>query len=331
MIKRQPGVSAAPKKGRDPTARAKAAALKNNQPKSNGGLRPESARPTVTPNKIEAKNIGRANARPPKPAPVKETTENAIATTKRQPSTSEAAREGKSTKVAKNSEPTKPTKATKPPGPTPIALASGDGRTDREAIAYAMIKPSLRHGQLAGELGNLMVAQLPEGQRPGVAEYRKEASKQITAAEGGDLTIASQLLAAQALSLDAIFTELARRSAINLSQHLDAAERYMRMALKAQSGCRTTLQALADLHRPREQIVKHVTVAEGGQAVVADQFHNHQGGPKNELANQPHAQGACGPSLSSPDPSRDDVPVPGNQGEEPLQAPWRPVDGGANG
>ena len=194
-------------------------------------------------------------------------------------------------------------KAAKSAGPTPITLPQGDGRTDREAIAYAMIKPSLRHGQLAGELGQLMVARLPEEQHPGVAEYRIEVSKQIMAAQDGDLTIVSQLLAAQALSLDATFTELARRSAINLNTHVDAAERYMRMALRAQANCRATLQALADHHRPREQIIKHVTVNEGGQAVVADQFHNHKGGgPDEKRVEQSHAPA---------DPTRERPALPG--------------------
>ncbi|OYU35259.1 MAG: hypothetical protein CFE35_09710 [Novosphingobium sp. PASSN1] len=43
--------------------------------------------------------------------------------------------------------------------------------------------------------------------------------------------------------------------------------RYMRLALKAQAACRSTLEALARLHQPREQTVKHVHVSEGGQAV----------------------------------------------------------------
>lgn len=39
---------------------------------------------------------------------------------------------------------------------------------------------------------------------------------------------------------------------------------------------RATLEALAKLHQPREQTVKHVHVNEGGRAIVADQIHQHQ-------------------------------------------------------
>jgi hypothetical protein len=49
-----------------------------------------------------------------------------------------------------------------------------------------------------------------------------------------------------------------RRSANNMGDYLEASERCMRLALKAQSNCRATSEALAELHQPREQIVKHV-------------------------------------------------------------------------
>lgn len=60
---------------------------------------------------------------------------------------------------------------------------------------------------------------------------------------------------------------------MNLGEYPQAMERYTRLALKAQGNCRATLEALAKLHQPREQTVKHVHVNEGGQAVVADHFH----------------------------------------------------------
>lgn len=45
----------------------------------------------------------------------------------------------------------------------------------------------------------------------------------------------------------------------------DAAERYMRLALKAQAGCRATIETIHKLQRPHEQIVKHVHVSDGAQ------------------------------------------------------------------
>jgi hypothetical protein len=113
---------------------------------------------------------------------------------------------------------------------------------------------------------------------PGVGDYADHVLAMTRKAADGDLTMASKILAAQAITLDSMFAELARRAALNMGEYINAAERYGRLALKAQSNCRATLEALAKLHQPREQTVRHVHVNEGGQAVIADQFHNHAGG-----------------------------------------------------
>ena len=95
----------------------------------------------------------------------------------------------------------------------------------------------------------------------------------------------------------------------------------MRLALKAQANCRATLEALAKLHQPREQTVKHVHVNQGGQAIVADNIHQHAGGRKNGKSNeQSHATGAAGesPALLGADPQGNGVPIPGGEGPETV-------------
>ena len=111
-----------------------------------------------------------------------------------------------------------------------------------------------------------------------------------------------------------MFAELARRAGNNMGEYINAAERYGRLALKAQSNCRATLEALAKLHQPREQTVKHVHVNEGGQAVVADHIHQHTGGRENAKTNgQPHAlesmADASGEPLRSANAEWEAVPV----------------------
>ncbi len=135
-------------------------------------------------------------------------------------------------------------------------------------------------------------------------------------AAAGDLSFASQMLAAQALSLDAMFTELGRRAAMNFGTHLDAGERYARLALKAQAGCRATLEALAKLHQPREQTVRHVHVNEGGQAIVADQFHHHAGGRNVESVEQSHATATASAGVPMPRENArgDAVPIASRKG-----------------
>jgi hypothetical protein len=138
------------------------------------------------------------------------------------------------------------------------------------------------------------------------------------AAKAGDLSHQKAMLAAQADALNSIFTEMARRAALNMGEYLGTTETYMRLALKAQAQCRASIEALDSLTSGRVQTVKHVHVNEGGQAIVADEFHQHTGGKKNgQSGEQPHATGTAGQraALPSPDPSGPAVPVASSEGE----------------
>lgn len=75
-------------------------------------------------------------------------------------------------------------------------------------------------------------------------------------------------LTAQAAAFDAIFTELARRGALNLGEYLSASETYLRLALKAQSQCRATLETLAEIKNPHPvAFVQQANIAHGPQQV----------------------------------------------------------------
>lgn len=144
------------------------------------------------------------------------------------------------------------------------------------------------------------------------------------AAISGDLANQKAMLAGQATALNAIFSEMARRAALNMGEYVGATESYMRLALKAQAQCRSTIEALDRLTSGHVQTVKHVHVNEGGQAVVTDHFHHHAGGQQNgQTADQPHATGTSqsgtGPALSCPDPIGPAVPFPGSEGQSAMQ------------
>lgn len=81
-----------------------------------------------------------------------------------------------------------------------------------------------------------------------------------------DLTAAEQMLCAQAVALNAIFGEMARRSAMNMGEYIDATDRYMRLALKAQGQCRATLETLAAIKNP-PVFAKQANIANGPQQV----------------------------------------------------------------
>lgn len=155
-----------------------------------------------------------------------------------------------------------------------------------------------------------------------LTELYRALEERNEAAEKGELDPYKAMLAAQADTLNAIFTETARRAAINMGDYIHATEKYLRLGLKAQAQCRATIEALDKLTSGRVQTVRHVHVTEGGQAVIADEFHNHiashTGGQENGKSNkQPRATGTAGKStaLSGPDPIRPTVPVASGEGE----------------
>lgn len=87
----------------------------------------------------------------------------------------------------------------------------------------------------------------------------------------GDTSRLEIMLLGQANALQAIFTSLSRRAAANMVgeyQPLRTAETYLRLALKAQSQCRSTIEALAEIKNPRPvAFVKQANISHGHQQV----------------------------------------------------------------
>ena len=83
----------------------------------------------------------------------------------------------------------------------------------------------------------------------------------------GDMAGPEAMLVTQAHALDSIFTELARRAALNMGEYINASERYMRLALKAQAQCRATIETLAALKNPPVVIARQANISNGPQQV----------------------------------------------------------------
>ena len=210
-----------------------------------------------------------------------------------------------------------------------LNVAPIEGETDGQTMARTILDPSVRHALSASAFAGQAFGTSVEA---GITEFAGYVRSAGGRAEGGDLSMTSQMLTAQAITLDTMFSEFARRAALNVSEYLEAAERYGRLAMKAQSNCRATLEALAKLHQPCEQTVRHVQVNEGGQAIVADQFHQHMGAPENDKSvKQSHATrkaGECA-ALPCPDPPRDGVPIAGGERQAEMQDARRHKSGRA--
>ena len=83
---------------------------------------------------------------------------------------------------------------------------------------------------------------------------------------GNDFAQQEQMLNAQCNTLNTSFAELCRRAALNMGEYPDAMERYLRLALKAQSQCRATVETLATIKNP-PVFTRQVNIAHGPQQV----------------------------------------------------------------
>ena len=91
---------------------------------------------------------------------------------------------------------------------------------------------------------------------------------QTAAVQGGDMSDVEAMLFGQALTLQTIFTTFARKGAQNLTTNPAGMELCLRLAFKAQSQCRSTLETLAEIKNPRTAtFIKQANVAGGHQQV----------------------------------------------------------------
>lgn len=90
-----------------------------------------------------------------------------------------------------------------------------------------------------------------------------DATKEVKA---GNLGMLERMLAAQAFSLDTMFTDLARRA--RLQEGLPQIQTLTGLAFKAQAQCRATIEALAEIKNPKPvAFVKQANIAHGHQQV----------------------------------------------------------------
>lgn len=120
-----------------------------------------------------------------------------------------------------------------------------------------------------------------------------ELNKKARSVHKGSLQDAETLLTAQAFALDAIFMSLARRAQMNMGEYLDAADRYMRLALKAQGQCRATLETLANIKNPPVVVARQANISNGPQ-----QVNNNVNKTGENFETSTHAHAGAGNSKS---------------------------------
>lgn len=151
-----------------------------------------------------------------------------------------------------------PTAPTKPRNMLNVVCAPGEKLDD--VTARELTRPEVQAASVIKQYG---------GENYEINALVQELTSQVDAVNRGDMGRVGGMLVAQAHTLDELFNTLARRSYLNMNGgYLDAAERYLRLALKAQSQCRATLETLAEVKNPRPvAFVKQANIANGLQQV----------------------------------------------------------------
>lgn len=195
-----------------------------------------------------------------------------------------------------------PNPAPKKEDPKALRIAQRPAERAADALARTSLRPTvqaaltlLHYNKAFGELSiNTLVDDL---------------GKQCELASKGDLSRAEALLMVQAHTLDALFNKLARRAALNMGEYLNAADTYLRLALKAQTQCRATLETLAAIKNPQPvAFVRQANIGHGpqqvnnGRAVEASRAGKFENRPNKVLEHQ-HGErldfGAAGPATGA--------------------------------
>jgi hypothetical protein len=155
-------------------------------------------------------------------------------------------------------------KTTKKPQPqsNTLKINQSKDKTDERIMAEVAMQPLASHVITANLFTEGTVGKVD------LTESFQVMEDEIKKVQNGDLSTLEATLTAQVITLDKIFIEMARRAAGNMGQYRDTVAVYMKLALKAQSQCRTTIQALAEIKNPQPvNIVKQANIANGPQQI----------------------------------------------------------------
>ena len=126
----------------------------------------------------------------------------------------------------------------------------------REALSRALLEP---------EVTAAFNMQLWEPQHPSVDGLRAALTEQVDEVSRGNMKRPEAMLLSQAHTLDALFNNLAQKA--HGQTHLPHYESFLRLALKAQGQCRSTLETLAAIKNPPVIFAKQTNINNGNQQI----------------------------------------------------------------
>lgn len=134
-----------------------------------------------------------------------------------------------------------------------LTIQANPGKTADALLAEAALSPIVANASTAVDYSKQF---FPDLSLNGCVEVLKG---QVQSVNAGNLSGAEATLTTQAVALDAVFNNLAKR-AIH-TEHMENLDRYLRLALKAQNQCRATLETLAYIKNPPTAFIRQQNVA----------------------------------------------------------------------
>jgi len=144
----------------------------------------------------------------------------------------------------------------------PLTISQTPGQSSGAALACGALRPTIQAA--------VTIAQTAKPVFPDLAlnELVDELSAQAKLAIGGDLGRMEAMLVAQSHTLDQLFNRLTSQALLNVGEYPQSAERYMKLALRAQAQCRANAEALQEMKHPKTvAFVQQANIANGPQQV----------------------------------------------------------------
>ena len=164
--------------------------------------------------------------------------------------------------------------------------AAKDKNDMKEGYAKVALSPSVHAGAVVGQYGSMLFGK----DNMDVNCLDKVLKESTEAIHHGDMKAVEAMLYGQAVALQTMFTNLARRADCQQGR-LDNIEALLKLAFKAQNQCRMTLETLSNVKNPPVVYARQANITSGPQQVNNGLTHaTEKNIVQNELLEDSHVK-----------------------------------------